>query len=1187
MSDVCESFRELMLDALAVPLTAEKTEHLEQHVRGCDACRAYREALEADDRLLCAFTEAMQPAISGVETGVMDALRRQGSVPGFRKLPHLWGGRLRWVAAAVIVGGILVATGRLWLPLSTSTVSLAETLEAMRNVAWIHVVQRRSPDRGEAHEYWECFEAGIRARRMPGGKISYVNYGANVAYSYNPTANKVTVSFTMDSYGILPMWNPVEMLSKAIGRTEEADVEVTREAGVEDGRRVERIVVQDDGDPAVQSTVYVRDVARNVLIRMRASTTRNGRGEQLTTTFDYAEEGPKDIYALGVRADAAVFDIRPEGPALAVIDQVQERFERGFGNHLAVVLDSWVDEDGTRGPSGITVLRQQGNLKRSDIYYAFDFQGRPDAPETLYPRIKDDWQDLTIEQVLEAVDASALERRMLFDGRKTIRWRQDRGQMVRDEDETDQFKISPEPLTHSLNSLIWPNLHLRLQSGSSQLKREVRLLPEDPNRPGLVGVQFVGFAEREDYWFDPSKDHMRVERIKKEEGRGVVSRLLVAQTAQAPQGRWYPQVVRTEWSKADGITDGHRELRVLLDLDPTFGDDVFVSEAPTPSERPKPDVSTAEPESASQERDGALTADAESGDGPAGWVRDEQGRPIAEATVLLYHKKNRYGLGNRVVAQAQTGQQGGYVLAASTEFARNQKHTYAQDSYILIAIHPDYAFAWQNITPGQETRDYDLTLTAPTTRVITVTDHDDNPLPGARVWLYSAGDRKSHRPLFRDYLSLPTDIGVLGGTTDASGKVVVRNLPETKCSFHATLDGYATGLAFSGQNRIRLSPGANVAGWVLTDAGEPVSGAVVRFKTGWMWNYFLAESDEAGHFALVDLPAQGWDMGPWGKSEGASGAYTVSVRHSDYAAPQTPIELLPGQTIDDLVITVSTETAVVRCLVLEEGTDAPVAGARLSGSTETDSVDGYSDANGVFTIPVLPGPVSLRFYSPPDGVYTLPEEARGDYRVKFEARPGEMEVTLRAPPIAGRLVSVGGVVCDRGGLPVSNAVVYAGAGRFETATATAYVRPAGADVDGRFELKEVPAGRDLHVYAESEDRMLAWAGVFHIRPDVNEPQPLELVLQQTAAAAAVIQSDEGNPFAHTDLTLSPVVQGERIWPAERRGRTDQTGILRIDGIVPGLIYCLRDVRLEDPRRYPREERDKWLDREMTLIPVDQ
>jgi hypothetical protein len=176
---------------------------------------------------------------------------------------------------------------------------------------------------------------------------------------------------------------------------------------------------------------------------------------------------------------------------------------------------------------------------------------------------------------------------------------------------------------------------------------------------------------------------------------------------------------------------------------------------------------------------------------------------------------------------------------------------------------------------------------------------------------------------------------------------------------------------------------------------------------------------------------------------------------------------------------------------------------------------------------------------------------------------------------------------DASGVPVSNAVVYAGAGRFNTATAGSYIRPAGVDTNGRFELKEVPAGRDVHVYVESKDRMLALADILHIPADPNELEPLELILLPTATAATTIQDKDGYPVANTDLSMCPLVQGERIWPAGRRGRTDGLGILEIDGIVPGLTYHLRDARFEQSARRRDEGWETWFNGEVTLIPLDR
>lgn len=1175
MNMQCSQYRDVLPDLLSGTLSRERETEVQRHLSGCADCRAALEALRADDALLAEFTDAMRPAVAGIETAVMETLTRDAFEPVLNPSSAtaklFRASRVTYAAAAIIVLALLLLAGRALLPSNAPAVPLAQTLEAMRIQPWIHIVQTSAAGEGRRHEYWENFDARIRARKMPGGKIVYANYAENVSYAYNPNSNKIAISFADDSHGVAPHWNPLEQLSEAIDRAAQAGNPVVRNPVVEDGVRLERIRLDYGVGSDSLSVLYIRDVERNLLIRTETTVVHDGRERTSITMFDYPEQGPEDIYALGVSREAALFDIRPqEGPALAFMDRLQDRFEQGVGDHLAVILESWVNQSGGRAPCAITVLRQKGDRKRCDIYHAFDFKDRPDAPRTLYPRIKDEWPDLTIEQVLEIVDANALERRMLFDGRRTVRWRRDRGQMIRDEHRTDQFKIAPAPLTHSLTNLIWPNLHLRLGSGSSQLKREVRLLPDDPNRSGLVGVQFVEYAAKEDYWFDPGKDDMRIEEVKKQEGLGVVSRLHVARADQTRQGLWYPSVLEMEYRSSNDVDTNRvsrREWRVLLDANPSFDDHVFLGTAPTTS----PATVPVEPNAIES----------------SGRVTDEKGRPIADATVLLYHSLSQHGLGNRVVEQTQTNSRGDFKLESPLEFTLTKNHAFAQDSYVLIALHPDYAFGWRNVARDQGHDRFDLVLTTGKSRTITVTDHEGNPLPGARVWLFSAGDRKSANPLFRDYLTLPTDIEVLGAVTDAHGIAAVGNLPETGCSFHATLAGYATGLAFPGQNRIRLSPGATLSGWVLTETDEPVSGAVVRLKTEWMWDFYMARSDEEGYFALVDVPAQGWDMGPWGDSEGANGRYTLTVKHDLYAGQDRKLQLLPGERIDDMVVRVSSQSTRVRCLVLEEGTDEPVAGARISGENAIGRINGYSDADGVFTVVVLPGPTSLRFYSPPAGVYMDRGSNSGDRQIRFEAAGPEMEVVVRSSRVEGRLVNVPGLVLGPEGTPVADVVVYAAAGEFKTATASSYVRPTGADSNGRFELKEVPAGRDLRLYAETKDHRLAVAEVVPIPADVNEPTRLELVLKPTESAVLALEDEEGNVAPDLSIELQPMVGGEKIWPAERRVRTDSLGVLDTDGIVPGLTYYLLDAKFGETGGRRHDGWEKWLKREMVLIPLEQ
>jgi len=198
-----------------------------------------------------------------------------------------------------------------------------------------------------------------------------------------------------------------------------------------------------------------------------------------------------------------------------------------------------------------------------------------------------------------------------------------------------------------------------------------------------------------------------------------------------------------------------------------------------------------------------------------------------------------------------------------------------------------------------------------------------------------------------------------------------------------------------------------------------------------------------------------------------------------------------------------------------------------------------------------------------------------------------VEVVLKAPPIAGRLTSVHGVVLGPDGHPRGNATVYADAGSFETATAGSYVRPTGTNDDGQFELHEVPAGRKLYLYAETKDHSIAGTAAFDIPAEPDESFGVELTLEATQSASVVIRNADEGPVVDMPLTVSPVVGGRRFWPAQRRRRTDSEGRLQMDGILPGTEYYLRDARSDrDPHKLP-EGYDEWFTQKVVLISTDQ
>jgi hypothetical protein len=565
----------------------------------------------------------------------------------------------------------------------------------------------------------------------------------------------------------------------------------------------------------------------------------------------------------------------------------------------------------------------------------------------------------------------------------------------------------------------------------------------------------------------------------------------------------------------------------------------------------------------------------------AGRVVDLEGRPIAKAEVVLYYVHTRWGMGNRIVERTESETDGSFTFKEPLKYSDAKQYPYGSDCHILLASHSDYAFGWKKIDRDQQQSGYEIILTEPDSQTITVTDHGGNPLAGARVWPYSVGDRASSEPSFRDYFFVSNDIGIVGAVTDSNGKAVVTHLPKTKCSFHAKLKGYAAGLAFPSQRTIRLNKGATVSGTVVNEEGKGVEGALVKFHTEWMWNFFLTRTDSEGKFRLEDIPAEGWDMSPWGNSAGANGIYVITIEHPDYVSSETQDRFEAGEVSNDFNIEAYRGT-LVKCRVVDANTNLPLAGARIYGSNESGRIDARTDADGVLTVRVMSGRTSLFFGSPPEGVYVLRNQNPPESSLRFDATGEEMAVTMKSPPIAGRLTTVKGKVELPDGSPAADIKISTtNSESYETLTfggaGGAYT---GTSLDGSFELKDVPAGLKLFLYGNTEDYRYVLAEVIE---NVEDPTVLSapLVMQPGQAADALLPDKQGKSCSNLSVRVKPVMWGNRLFRADYHdARTDAEGRLKINGIIPGMEYYVMDSRAESGPR------DMYYTQTITLIPLE-
>jgi hypothetical protein len=75
MEKNCENIQQQIPEFITGTLPAEKTAELQHHIDQCPKCSKYLEALQADDKLLGDFAEAMQPRVARLENNVIDALQ--------------------------------------------------------------------------------------------------------------------------------------------------------------------------------------------------------------------------------------------------------------------------------------------------------------------------------------------------------------------------------------------------------------------------------------------------------------------------------------------------------------------------------------------------------------------------------------------------------------------------------------------------------------------------------------------------------------------------------------------------------------------------------------------------------------------------------------------------------------------------------------------------------------------------------------------------------------------------------------------------------------------------------------------------------------------------------------------------------------------------------------------------------
>ena len=495
-------------------------------------------------------------------------------------------------AAAVIIIVVLIGISEFGRSIDGASQVFASMLEEMQGIPWIHVIVEVDQPKGLV-ESWVSFEPSIVILKELDGTVRYVNSSQEVQHVYSPEKNRITISTMPDTFSHMGPKTAFEMIRFMIDTLETSGARITREKTVQDGIQVEIIHAVSD----VQDVIMIRDIERNLPISGEYKAIENIPNQiNGKMRFEYPEQGPADIYAVGVPKDADIVDTRPKGSLKDLTKEIQRRFDKGFGDYIAVVLESTGSREDLNNPSYpnmVLVMRRSGQLWRLDRYLAVNTSLRKDdKTKSLYENIKDIWANPTIKQILESEDKKALIGQVLFNGKYTISCTQIRGKVHKSKWRGDTSRLSPEVLP----AIVWTNPFM-LTMGNENEEKIIEPLQVDPNHAQLMGFRVRTTAKDEnkdygqynqpregtdDYWFDPARDYILLEHTsRKEVGQKSgfpFSRSVVTAVAQTSDGRWYPKVIRTEYIRLSRNGEKQRrarEKRILLDTKPTFKQGIF------------------------------------------------------------------------------------------------------------------------------------------------------------------------------------------------------------------------------------------------------------------------------------------------------------------------------------------------------------------------------------------------------------------------------------------------------------------------------------------------------------------------------------------------------------------------------------------------------------------------------------
>jgi len=226
-------------------------------------------------------------------------------------------------AAAVIIIAVLVGIHQLGNSVDVTTVALANVVENINKMPWMHAtVKRYENGKEHIHQQWCHFPTEKAFAKGDDGSVWCFDYGmGQKQLSYQPSTNTLEVN-KLPEEGLYGADSAYKLINAFVQYQAKENATISEYLDKLNGRNVkvfqiEKIMPDDGmsiGSSVVAKTRYYlqADINTKLMISVRAEFLNKHDKviSYIKTEVTYPENGPKDIYALGVPQTAKIIDTR-------------------------------------------------------------------------------------------------------------------------------------------------------------------------------------------------------------------------------------------------------------------------------------------------------------------------------------------------------------------------------------------------------------------------------------------------------------------------------------------------------------------------------------------------------------------------------------------------------------------------------------------------------------------------------------------------------------------------------------------------------------------------------------------------------------------------------------------------------------------------------------------------------------